>query len=519
MRGIRRTLAIAAALAPLLLTGVSATASAASSSLTVTTLGRNGAQVATSGEVVSLTTGESFQFSSGHALSLPAGRYGVAVDIWNTKDQTDTLGSQIVTVSGHTTARIDARQGRPLDIRLDRTPANLQESYYTQLCIGQNSMGTVAAWGWPGEFYVIPSSSPSVHVGYMASWGQGMSTSDVYAVSGQTTGIPRTPTLTYRTSSLATINVQARRGPAGTQDIDFALQPLSTQNPCQNRLFHEFYRGQPPFATTAHVSAGTWAVRSDETDDANGYDFGSWEADRQVRAAGHYVQGLYSTPWGPVGAQPSTWYHRLDFQPSMFADPTVTSGFEASAKYTGTLLKGGKVVSSHSWTDMGPVPGSWTPHIGSAGWYTLNLTATRYYPGISYPVGMLSTKSTVSVHYYINPAVNAYAPTYLTSFLPQGLGMEDQASPRSVTRVALWLDHQGGDQQISDHRGRIGSVKVWASFNGGSTWQAVTVAHVGGAWVALVPNAASGAVSLRSTVTNTDGSSATTTVYRAYAIG
>ncbi|SEK20326.1 hypothetical protein [Streptacidiphilus jiangxiensis] len=518
MRRIRRTLATAAALTPLLLTGVSTPASAASSSLTVDTLGRSGAKVATSGEVLSLTTGQSYQFTSGRALSLPAGRYGVVVDIWNSKDQTDTMGSQLVTVSGRTTTTIDARKGRPLSIRLDHAPANVQESYYAQLCIGSSPMGA-GAWGSPGKFYVIPSSSSQVHLGYLASWGQPMTATDVYSVSGQTNGVPSTPTVTFKAASLASVHVQAKRGPEGTSDVDFSLQPLSTTNSCQNRLFQEFYRGAPPFAMTAHVSAGTWAVRSDEMDDATNADFGGVEADRQFQAGGHYAQGLYANTWGPVGSQPSTWYGRLDFQPDMFTDPTVAYAHEAAAKYTGTLVEGGKVVSSHSWTDMGPVPGSWEPHVSSKGWYTVNIAAQRYYPGIHYPAGMLSTASTVSVHYYINPAVNAYAPAYLTSFDPQGLGMDDQAAPKSSTRVTLWLDHQGGDQSIADHRGTVSSVKVWASFDGGVTWQAVSVTHTGGTWAALVPNAASGAVSLRSTVNDTDGSSATTTVYRAYAIG
>jgi hypothetical protein len=63
------------------------------------------------------------------------------------------------------------------------------------------------------------------------------------------------------------------------------------------------------------------------------------------------------------------------------------------------------------------------------------------------------------------------------------------------------------------------SVKVWASADGGKTWKALAVTRSGTAWKVSVRNPASGAVALRSEVTDSAGDSAVETVYRAYAIG
>ncbi|WP_042369014.1 hypothetical protein [Streptacidiphilus neutrinimicus] len=521
MRRLSRTLVAAAVVAPLTATALSSPASAAGSSLTVTTIGREGAKVAATGQLENLSTWQTFTFTSGRAVSLPAGRYAVVVDIWNQKDQTDTLGARIVTVSGAASTVIDARAGHPLAVSLDHPPAGSWHRDDARLCVA-DSPATAEAVNDAGKVYVIPTASSSLQFAYDSQWSPqqmgpgGTAAGDVYAVSGMTTGVPAGPTYRYQRSTLANIAVQGRKGPNGSDTAMFMLQPQSTTTDCQTDLAGPTVYETTPYSVTAHVNAANWGVRSDESAAAG--DIGSFESKRRVAAGGSYVQIFDRATWGPIGSQPSTWYGRLDFGPQMFADPS-TPGEEAAAKYSGSLYKGGTLVSAHSWTDMGPNPGSWEPHVGSAGWYTLNLTAQRYYPGYTFPAGMLSTASTVSEHYYINPAANAYAPAYLTTFVPAGLNMRDQAAPSSSTDVALWLDHQGGDQSIADHRGTVRSVQAWASSDGGVTWHAVQVRHVGGNWTAVVPDPASGAVSLRSTVTDTDGSSATTTVYRAYGIG
>src|SRR5215475_16190899 len=80
-------------------------ASAATNSLTVTTLGRNGLAVSTTVNVTGLShglaTGSTYTVKSGKALALPAGTYAVLVDIWIFFFFNDTATTEIYTLSLH----------------------------------------------------------------------------------------------------------------------------------------------------------------------------------------------------------------------------------------------------------------------------------------------------------------------------------------------------------------------------------------------------------------------------------
>jgi len=62
------------------------------------------------------------------------------------------------------------------------------------------------------------------------------------------------------------------------------------------------------------------------------------------------------------------------------------------------------------------------------------------------------------------------------------------------------------------------SLSVKMSPNGGKTWRTVKVKKIGGTWTALVPNPASGAVTLRARATYASGGYTDVTIYRAYGI-
>jgi hypothetical protein len=63
------------------------------------------------------------------------------------------------------------------------------------------------------------------------------------------------------------------------------------------------------------------------------------------------------------------------------------------------------------------------------------------------------------------------------------------------------------------------NVRVWASVNGGKTWQAVQMSQSGPHWTAVVTNPAkAGYVSLRVQGTNAAGDTASVTTINAYAV-
>jgi len=93
--------------------GIAATpAAAASGSLVITTIGREGTKVTTTIAVSNSVLTTPYTATSGKKLTLPDGTYDLMTDIYNAADGTDTIGGKIVTVSGATTTTIDDRGAR-----------------------------------------------------------------------------------------------------------------------------------------------------------------------------------------------------------------------------------------------------------------------------------------------------------------------------------------------------------------------------------------------------------------------
>ncbi|WP_406158702.1 hypothetical protein OG806_23310 [Streptomyces sp. NBC_00882] len=132
---------------------------------------------------------------------------------------------------------------------------------------------------------------------------------------------------------------------------------------------------------------------------------------------------------------------------------------------------------------------------------------------------MLSSRVTLDWHFKADPNKAMVAPVFMTRFVPTGLNSRNQATPNSTTTVDVSAGRgsQGPDVRFTAVTAK--SVRVWSSADGGRTWKAATVTHSGSTWQASVHNPASGAVALRSEVTDAAGDRSVETVYRAYAIG
>jgi hypothetical protein len=496
-----------------------APAEASTPSILVTTLGRNGAKVATTASVVNVTTHDTYQVASGKRLYVPSGRYAVLVDIWNSADSTDTLGAQVVSVSGTTSVTIDARKGKAFKVSLDSSPGvDYTQGYSAQLCVGEFFSGSIGAWGGPGRFFMIPNAAKELRMAYLSYWHPAM-TGDVYAVTGQTTGLPGSLGKVFARSSLATVSISARRGPASSPDTTLAVQPYG--NNCQMGLYNGFYTGQTPVAVKTHLSPGKWTIHADTWGDVAGstVHVGSWDPTRTLAAGGSYSQTFFGSAWGPAYSLPIVSGRRISFDTSdMITDyRMVGAGADATVKTTASLSFGGKVLSTQTRTEWGGASPEFSKAITSSGWYTLTATARRYRPGITYPTDMLSPKVTATYRFYANASSSVTAPGFVTHFAPAGLNSRNQAAPLSTTTVAMGL-HRRAQRGLALPKQTIRSVKAWASFDGGKTWHASTVKGSGNVWSASVHNPAAGKVTLRATVTDTRGNTSTMTIYNAYAI-
>ncbi|NUT31597.1 MAG: hypothetical protein HOV79_00840 [Hamadaea sp.] len=491
--------------------GGAAPAAAASPSLKVTTIGRDGLAVATTVTLVNMSSHAQYQVASGTAKVLPSGRYAAMVDIWNSRDSTDTLAATIVSVTAPKAITIDARAGVPLKVRLDTNPdTNFSQQLSAQVCVNGTSMGA-GGWNGPGRFFVIPSTSTELRFAYVSTWRR-WDDSEAYVLNGEIAGLPRYGIMTLR-SSLATLTAQVRKGPSGAEYNTLAVQPERNNGlGCSDGLYTGLVNAAPPYTVKAHITPGTWLVRSESP-----IDF--WW-DRRTFTAGQQVTDVFNrAAWGPTRIVPAVAGSNVTFSgENMFTD-WYQLGAQASQKTVSTLSLNGATVATRTSTSWGDdTPQQFFP-IATAGWYTLTSTATRYNPTVTYPADLLSPKVTTNFRFYAKPGTSTIAPVLLTRFRPDGLDMSNRAAPSSTTAVPLTFDRQRWLLDFAYPTATAKTVTAWASFDDGSTWQAVPVTNTSGKWSMSVPNPAAGYVSLRAQVADGVGNIGTTTIYRAYAIG
>ncbi|MEV6022788.1 hypothetical protein [Streptomyces sp. NPDC052036] len=520
----RRSLAFVGVAALVPLVASAASTQAASASLAVTTLGRHGGKVSTTVTVVAVPSGQTYIVRSGKRISLPSGRYIAMTDIYESATDglgTDTIGAQVVQVSGSKSVTLDARKGKTVKVSLD-TPADVTgpPRISAQVCAAtvSNMPSAFSAGGWndEGALYAIPDSSKLLQFGYMAQW----SGSDSYVAVQNTTGIPTAPGGSFKRSKLATMRFSVHSGTQMAGRNDTALQARPKTDDCTTDLMAGVRDDSAPYSAVVHVTPGTWQPRDDIFAN-NGDDIGGgFPKVRTLKAGQGSTQFFGRAAWSPIHYLPTVERKSVAFVPdALIGDPDVGTNGADPTKETVVLSKGSTTVKKQTLTNWRSSDAEFSAGIRSAGWYRLTVDAHRYRPGITFPAGMLSSRATLDWHFKADQAKPMVAPVFLTRFLPTGLNSRNQAAPNSTTTVDVSAGRgsQGPDVKFTDVTAK--SVRFWSSADGGKTWKAATVKHSGATWQAFVHNPASGAVALRSEVTDSAGDRSVETLYRAYAIG
>lgn len=515
-----RILAASAAI-PALLLSTGGAALAATNSLTLTVLNRSGVKVSISATVVNVATSAEYSVKTGTAKKLPAGTYAVLTRV--VSGSTTTLGGTTVKVSGAAKLTVDGRRGRRVGMNLSpAAPAGLAAQVSARICSKTGASYNVEADG--DQAYVIPSMSTKVSFAALGSWTDVSGTTDSYAVLNQTSsGVPTSAYRTYSRSGLATVTVTSRRGPTGSNYSDVAVQPSAAG--CGLDLYAEMVSTDVATTSKIHLSPATWDIRSDEFATAiktgESWDIGSYFVNRKVAAGKSYSVRFYAGAWGPGAELPTISNGTISYGINNgFEDPAYpgTGSVEGGDKATGTLTFQGKTVKTKKDTGWMPEPLALSYAVKKSGWYTLRNVASRYYPEIAYPSGMLSTTSTAVYHFPAKPKSTALAPVYAIGIVPAALNNYSRAKPKTTTNVALRLTRKSYSGLSAGKNPAVKSVTAQISTDS-KTWKSVPVRKVAGEWTAVVPNPASGYVSVRARATTTTGAYTEITIYRAYAIG
>ncbi|MDR6324665.1 hypothetical protein [Actinoplanes couchii] len=524
----RATLA-ASALIPAILLGTTGPAVAATNTLSITAVNRSGAKVAVTATVVSLATSQEYRVRTGTKRKLPKGNYAVLASIGSLNTST-TLGGKTVKVSGASKLTIDARHGKLVRLGLSPAVSGLESTVDAEICsnTGGGADSEVQSWGDATRpLYVIPTASKKIAFAAMGTWTDRSGSTDAYATLYRTTGVPSTPSRTFARSKLATMTVDSRRGPAGTNYSDVAVQP--THQGCGSYLYGSLANTDRPTTTKIHLSPGRWDIRGDLSAGAkNGqtWAIGGYTTTRTVAAGKSYFVRYFGAAWGPGFHVPMTYQGRISYPlDDMFTDPAFSGlngnyGGAAGDKSKATLKFGGKVVKTAYDKGFGQDGPSLEYKVKKAGWYTLTNSAQRYYPEITFPKGMLSTASTVTYRFHAKPNTSVLSPVSAVQQVPAGLNGYNHAKAGSSTNVALRINRHllWGDVK-KGAAPKLKSLTTKASFDGGKTWKTAPVKKIGGVWTAVVKNPGSGAVSLRTRATYTNTGYTEVTVYRAYGIG
>ena len=523
---MRRTLAALSATAvliPLAVTAAPGAASAATNTLTVTAIGRDGAKVKTSVSVVNLQTNMSYTLTSGKARTLPKGSYAAMTRIDFAKDGTSTLGGRTVKVSGATRTTIDARNGRRLAVTASPAPANGGGQQITaQVCAANGRYyNSVRATTAPGKLYVIPNGSTNLRLAYLAHWYELNKTrtgTESYLVAGGMkegiTGLNRV----VKRSSLATVDLKVRKGLQLSSYTQLRVE--ANGRGCYDGLGTGVDTVEAPFQHKTHISSGKWMLQAHDRAGLQ------WKAVSLGKGA-TYSKTFFRAGWSPDGRLPLVRDRMVQYRTdSMFVDPGFperpfaanpsTHSFYCCTKSVVTLIKGGKVLKKQTRTEWGEDRTHFQHRISSAGWYGLTVDARRHHPEIAAPAGLLSNRTVARFRFHADPARTGTAAVHLPRFLPLGLDGHNRAKAGSATSVELTLHRPGQGVKMSNSK--VKTVQFWASYDNGKTWKKAALKKSGGKWVATVKNPGSGYVALRSKVTDTLGNYSDITIYRAYRI-
>jgi hypothetical protein len=508
------------AMVPALLLSTGGAALAATNTLTLATLNRSGAKVTISATAVNVDTSAQYTVKTGKAKKLPKGTYAVLAQI--VTGGTTTLAGKTVKVSGSSKLTIDARQGKRVGLALSPAPTGLEHQISARVCSQTGASYNVEAYG--DQVYVVPTTSKKISFAALGSWSDHLGTTDSYAVLNQTTGVPSNPTRTYRQSTLGTVTVDSRRGPGGTNYSDVAVQPAAKG--CGNDLFAELVSSDVPTKSKIHLSPTSWDIRSDEFATANktgeSWDIGGYMTTRKIAAGKSYNVRFYAAAWGPGAMLPYVADGTLMYlMNDGFEDPAYPGdglNVEGGDKATATLTFKGKTVKTKKDTGWMPDITFLSYKVKKSGWYTLRNVASRYYPGITYPKGMLSTTSIATYRFPAKTKGSTIAPVYAIGMVPAGLNRYNRAKPKSTTNVALKLTRKSWSDVKAGKAPTVKSVTAKMSTDS-KTWKSVKVKKIGGVWTAVVGNPSGGLVSLRVHATYTSGAYTEVTIYRAYGIG
>ncbi|HEX8869646.1 MAG TPA: S8 family serine peptidase, partial [Lentzea sp.] len=440
------------------------------------------------------------------SVRVPKGRYDVHAMVYGYKRDTTLMSSPSVVVGGDTSVRFDARSASLLLPKVDR-PGAKAGMFYLSLFSGNASrstgIGLISSVG--GDTFVVPTAPVSGRI--FQFWYQPvLVTSDaVYNLMFVRDGaIPDPASLVVRDSSLARVHATYQsQGGAPAVGV---------------RGGYGYYKGWAP-SVTVLLDMPVPTTRTEfytpgpdvEWDSTFGFRGGGWgEYQRSPRRS--YSARSYSVVWnrsplGPsLGSYEDGWGLSrtgdvLNASIPLFSTAGDWAYTESWGSYSGastTLSLDGKEVSSS------PYPGWISTPVPGAGRYTLSTVTDR-------PAPYSAFGTHASASWTFNSPGTTTARTALPLLVVRASGHTDSQGLAPSGRPFV-LDLKVAKQKGAVY-GRVGVPRVEVSYDDGASWERALVV---GSHALLFHPRGKAFVSLRMSVSDSLGNSATHTVIRAY---
>jgi hypothetical protein len=485
--------------------------------ITISAIDRDGTAIAGPSATVSGLDGTQY-VNGGSTATVPAGTYIVGAPVWRAADgDSQTLVADKVHVTHNVHVTLNAQNAVPVSSSLTGAVGATQGDQNIELCIksgGDVNSVTGFEVDSAGTVYVKHMNAANLETVYQTFW-QNTGTNTLYDLAGaHTGGIPAGAAYNQHASGMAKVHATLKSG----EDVTPLTAVIESYNLCGSI-------DEPisfvPAVYTDFRTPGSWNTNLNFGAGSNPSQKDLWKtADYK---AGHTYTDLFGAAVnGPGTVYPEIQQHDVVFSPDdLIDDPVAKNGSDCEGEWNISLHRGSTLIKNSAGEFCS---GEFTAHASKTAWYTLDANAVRFNPGGGgVPAGILSAAVSIDWHFHFSPVTghpidSQDAAVTVTRFVPKGLNSANLGphSPAKTT-VKVYILRAGGDP-VPTPVYKLKKIKVQASFNGGTSWQTLTVTKHGSYWLATVDNPVGGFVALRSIVTDVHGDKTTETIQRAYEI-
>ena len=507
-----RAAVLVAAVTGSVLTGVAAggapAGAAANPAITIRAIDRAGEAVPVTASLhspVTSPTSIDATLTSAHPTRVPRGTYNIAAWVFEPDGSAQTLFDRELVVTRSVTVTFDARKGHLIRFAVN-DPTVTQNFVLAEPFnpVGPDAFDSFSPPTARAQYAAPGTMPPGWELsleGDLLRPNVSLSPVRYVLVRVLTRVIPANLTFTVSQARLASDLVTVKAIDPGVAG-GVSFQPIGAEIPGENPVelpavpvgqsaiapLHVQYYFTPGYAYESQTDSGSVNQTA-----------------LPILGVHHYTQTFDnatfgpSPQWGPfvIGNQISTMSGAY-----LFADPTqqLNSSFGMAVDSSQTWLYEGTKLIAHSALGGIFVTVSTTPH-----WYTVRAQASR-------GPGATLWKSEALSFTFRSQAPGGVVDNFWPRIIPSGLSLRNAA--RHGTRTAVRIYFSDLDVNLTAH-----GVRVWASANGGGTWQALPVSRSGPHWTVTVANpGAPGFVSLRVQGSDANGFTATETVINAYAV-